>query len=75
MMSTPKIITFLPNPIPEKGNLFYQIQYQYFKLCSGLEKKKSNNTYGSYGLREERLNDPLGIKIKFDNLFIKLYDY
>ena len=35
----------------------------------------SNNTYGSYGLHEERLNDPLGIKIKFDNLFINLYNY
>ena len=35
----------------------------------------SNNTYGSYGLHEERLNDPLGIKIKFDNLFINLHDY
>ena len=34
----------------------------------------SSNTYGSYGLREERLNDTLGIKIKFDNLFINLYD-
>ena len=35
----------------------------------------SSNTYGSYGLREERLNDPFGIKIKFENLFINLYDY
>ena len=35
----------------------------------------SNNTYGSYGLREERLNYTLGIKIKFDNLFINLYNY
>ena len=35
----------------------------------------SNNTYGSYGLRKERLNDPLGIKIKFYKLFINLYDY
>ena len=35
----------------------------------------SNNTYASYGLREERLNDPLGKKIKFDTLFNNLYDY
>ena len=35
----------------------------------------SNNTYGSYGLREEHLNDPLGKKIKFDTLFNNLYDY
>ena len=35
----------------------------------------SNNTYGSYGLREERLNDSLGKKIKFDTLFNNLYDY
>ena len=35
----------------------------------------SNNTYGSYGLREERLNDPLGKKIEFDTLFNNLYDY
>ena len=35
----------------------------------------SNNTYGSYGLCEERLNDPLDKKIKFDTLFNNLYDY
>ena len=35
----------------------------------------SNNTYDSYGLRKERLSDPLGIKIKFDKLFVNLYDY
>ena len=35
----------------------------------------SNNTYGSYGLRKERLNNSLGKKIKFDTLFNNLYDY
>ena len=35
----------------------------------------SNNTYGSYGLREECLNDPLSKKIKFDTLFNNLYHY
>ena len=35
----------------------------------------SSNTFGSYGLRKERLNDPLGIKIESDNLFISLYNY
>ena len=35
----------------------------------------SNNIYGSYGLCEERLNDPLGKKMKFDTLFNNLFDY
>ena len=35
----------------------------------------SDNTYGPYGLRQDRLLDPCGVKIKFDTLFINLYDY
>ena len=46
-----------------------------FLIMQWVRKKMSNNTYGSYGLREERLNDPLGKKIKFDTLFNNLYDY
>ena len=66
------------------GNIVFVISYIIlligfivFFFCNYVvrQKKLSNNTYGSLGLRIASLNDCFGKSIKTDTLFINLYDY